>query len=532
MKKLFLRKTSGLLATLLIVSMLLPIVAFAGFESVTYNSETDKVTGIVYIDADVYDDKANRSFLFKDNGDVIVYVYDAEGNVVSTVYATYQEGFDGDKAGYYYRFVLDDASTLDSELKFSYEVTSAVYEEHTLTNVVRDDNNGGGGGGVYIPPTAPADLTVGADGKVNADSLKNALADGSAKIAINGEFALLPASALTAGGTVTIVADGASYELPLDVLNLEALAKELGVELDGLEIKVTVAALKGDAKAKVEADAAAAGGKVVAGIVEFKIEAVAGDKSVEVNNFGKYVSRTIDLANNANTDKAVGVLYNPATGAFSFVPATFSNGVATLKRNGNSVYTVIEVEAKSFADLAGHWGVNDIEKLANKLIVEGTGNGNFEPKRDVTRAEFAAMVVRALGLQASGAAEFSDVADSAWYASAVAAAAEFGIVKGDGNGKFRPADAISREEVAAMVVRAQAVAGKEVKLSIVEANRALASYTDASKLSAWAKAEVAAAVEAGIVKGDNGKVSPKANASRAEAAVMVLRLLNNADFIS
>src|SRR5690606_914304 len=218
-----------------------------------------------------------------------------------------------------------------SQLKFKYyyPVDSVVESTYVARNYPVTPGPGPGGG-VFIPSN-PSDITVGTDGKVNADSLKNALADGSATIAINGEFALLPASALTAGGTVTIVADGASYVLPLDVLNLEELAKELGVELDGLEIKVTVAALQGDAKAKAEAAAAAAGGKVVAGIVEFKIEAVAGDKSVEVNNFGKYVNRTLKLANNADTTKATGVLYNPATGAFSFVPATFNNGVATLK---------------------------------------------------------------------------------------------------------------------------------------------------------------------------------------------------------
>ncbi len=530
MKKFFMRKTSGLIASLMIVSMLLPIVAFAGFAGVTYDNSTDKVTGYVYVGNDVYDH--TNTYLFDENGNIIVNVYDENGEFVKTitaVYGTYNVA--GANAGdYYYRFELDNASSVDDKLNFSYQVADATYvSSDVYSNIVRPSTGGNTGGGGVAAPSG-TDIVTGANGVVNAELLKNALADGSATIAISGNQAHLPASALTSGGTVTIVANGASYTLPTSELNLEELAKELGVEIDGLTITVTIDVLTGEAKTNVEAAATKAGGKVVGNVVDFKVEAVAGDKKVEVNNFNSYVSRTINYTSSSDV---TGVLYDPATGKFSFVPATFSNGVATLKRPGNSIYTVIETGSKSFADLANHWSKDDVEKLASNLIVEGTGADKFEPTRAITRAEFAAMIVRALGLSTSATTDkFSDVDSSAWYAGAVAAAANAGIVNGDTAGTFRPSAVITRQELAAMVVRASKFAGKEVTLTDEQVSEALAAYSDADKLG-WAKAEVAAAVSAGIVKGQSAtSVAPLATSNRAEAATMVIRLLGNVGFLN
>ncbi len=528
MKALIKRKTAGLIAMMMIASMLVPIVAYAGawFTGVTYNASNDTVTGKVYVAQNVYD-------ALTDNSKVAITVYGPNG-ITSTVYATYVT-YAGAAAGhYYYDFSVSGAAYstyFPGSLRYYYpdSVAADTYEEVALpTRNVSGPIFFGGGG------NTSADISVGADGAVSANDLKNALADGSATIAISGNQAHLPASALTADGKVTIVAAGASYTLPTSELNLAELAKELGVEVDGLTITVTVDVLTGEAKTKVEAAATNAGAKVVGGVVDFKVEAVAGDKKVEVNNFKNYVERTIDVTTSSNP---VGVLYDPATGKFSFVPATFSSvdgkTVATLKRNGNSIYTVIETGSKSFADLADHWAKNDVEKLAGNFIVEGTGADKFEPTRAITRAEFAAMIARALGLSTSATTDkFSDVDSSAWYAGAVAAAANAGIVNGDTAGTFRPSAVITRQELAAMVVRASKFAGKEVTLTDAQVSEALAAYSDADKLG-WAKAEVAAAISAGIVKGQSAtSVAPLATSNRAEAATMVIRLLGNVGFLN
>ena len=83
-----------------------------------------------------------------------------------------------------------------------------------------------------------------------------------------------------------------------------------------------------------------------------------------------------------------------------------------------------------------------------------------------------------------------------------------------------------------MVVRAQALAGIEIDLSSAEVAALLAGFKDAGQIGSWARAELAAAIESGIVNGTSANtVSPTATATRAEAAAMIIRLLDNAEFI-
>jgi len=532
MKALIQRKTAGLLALMMAMSLLLPIVSYAaGFRDVTSNN--GNVTGTVYIPKSVYD--ANQ-----DARNVIIHVYAPNGDFLGTVDGVFRGVYQGvynnsiTDVVYYDFSVSSEAYINYSSLQFKYfypgaTTTDAVYGPIDRNYPVAPPIFGGIGGGGTTP--APADGVVKAnpDGTVDANALKEALKSGSATVEISGEVAKLPASALTESGVVTIVSDLGSYELPLDELNLEALAQELGVGLDNLFITVTIAELQGAAKEKAEQAIQAAGGTAVSKIVDFKVEAVAGDKSIEIKKFGTFVKRT--LVKTGEGDNIVAVRISE-DGTVTPVPTKDGDGEAELYSNTNSVYALIDVAPKSFADLVNHWAVKDITTLANKLIVNGTGADKFEPGRNITRAEFAAMIVRALGLQATEAADFSDVPASAWYAGEVAAAAEFGIVKGDGTGKFRPTDTITRQEMAVMVIRAQALAGKEVVLSADEIAAVLGGYSDAGQIGSWAQAELAAAIDAGIVRGtSDNTVTPNATATRAEAVAMIIRLLGNVDFI-
>ncbi|WP_168123643.1 S-layer homology domain-containing protein [Paenibacillus sp. HB172176] len=531
MKNVFMRKTAALLATVMVLSMLMPMMAFADFGTIT-NKSNQTVTGSIYVTSGVY---AEDGFL-NDDDTVTINVYKSDGTAVGAVYATYASMSNG---SYYYDFnnaSLSGFNLSSSDYPLSLSYYNPVDSTYVTSGAIAYQNTSGGGG-IYIPPATGSDISVSSNGSVDANALANALeADGNVMLSLTGDFVLLPASALTEDGIVTIEkADGTSYELPLSVLDLEALADSVGVELDDLTIRVDIETLTGDDATAVVNAVNLIGGKSLSDAIEFKVTATGNGKTVEVNNFGNtYVNRMIPLTEESDT--AVGVLYDPATGEFSFVPSTFSteNGktVATLKRNGNSIYTVIEVDAKSFEDLAGHWAQSEVETLSSKLIVEGTGADMYEPERNITRAEFATMIVRSLGLTAEGTSEFSDVPSGEWYTAAVATAADAGIVKGYEDGSFHPNAMISRKELAAMVVRAMAFAGEETTLTAAEVDAALASFIDAGTLD-WAKDEVAAAVSAGIVKGQTSTlVAGDFNATRAEAATMILRFLTKVDFIN
>ncbi|TEB08010.1 Endo-1,4-beta-xylanase A precursor [Pelotomaculum schinkii] len=183
----------------------------------------------------------------------------------------------------------------------------------------------------------------------------------------------------------------------------------------------------------------------------------------------------------------------------------------------------------AFSDIQDSWAREDIEFMAARKLIYGKSETTYEPGSDITRAEFAALLVRALGLPEGVLQEgqFQDVAGTAWYAGSVAAATYEGILTGYDGGFFKPDAFITREEMAAMIARAARAAGKEDALSGGELERQLAQFKDRQLISPWAEEDVALAVRAGIIKGlPGGDFSPQTNADRAQSAAILKRFLN------
>jgi hypothetical protein len=227
------------------------------------------------------------------------------------------------------------------------------------------------------------------------------------------------------------------------------------------------------------------------------------------------------------------VAVDPDTGAMSFVPAVFDTKdgktVVTIKRNGNSIYTVVDIN-KTFDDLKGHWARADIERLTNKLVMDGVGSSRFAPHQSVTRAEFAAMLARALGLAPNNAevAGYTDVQVEDWFAGAVGAAVQAGLVRGYADGTFRPDMFITREQLAVMVNRAAAFASQ----TISPYSDAFTRLSDSRLIGSWAKDDVSGALDKGLVQGlPNGRFAPGETADRAQAATVINRLLEKLNFI-
>ncbi|HZG86167.1 S-layer homology domain-containing protein [Paenibacillus sp.] len=523
MKPSFLRKTSGLLATFLMLSALLPVLAFAGVNLGTFTYQNGTVTGEVYVTKAVYDDAVNKKIWVQieknDNGTWSVYEAVYRNTVNGIVYYDFSQTVTG-------------ATYLDLFAQYQ-SVSNSVYYDSVTKRVYDTTPSGNTGGGFVLTPSNGV-ITVGSNGVVSASQLSAAFAQSATvTVEISGESATLPVSALRnapEGAVVVVKSSVGSYVLPVSAIDFDALAEELGVDVEDLDIRVIIAALKGEEAEEVAAAAEEFGGEALAS-VEFSVEAVAGNETVAISDFGStYVERTINVDADSS---ATGVLYDPATGEFSFIPATFADGVATLKSTTNSIYVVLELD-NSFADVNGHWAQSYVETMANKLIVEGYENGTFGPDRQITRAEFATLIVRALGLsgKAAGEANFSDVSSNDWFAGAVALAAEAGIVNGYEDGTFQPNKVITREELAAMVVRASAFAGTELSVNASQVSSILAGVKDASSI-VWARAEIAAAINAGIVEGyEDGSFGAVKTATRAEASTMIQRFLVNAGFIN
>ncbi|KRE36314.1 endo-1,4-beta-xylanase [Paenibacillus sp. Soil724D2] len=174
------------------------------------------------------------------------------------------------------------------------------------------------------------------------------------------------------------------------------------------------------------------------------------------------------------------------------------------------------VEVPALTDIKGHWAEAGIQALVKAGVIDGYQDGSFRPEAAVTRAEFVSMIVRAFHLTATGGAGFSDTG-SHWAKDAIAIASALGIVVGYEDGTFGPYDNITREQMAAILARAAHLASATSGLE----------YKDSGDVSAWAQGLLAALTTKGVLNGyEDGTLKPKAFSTRAEAAVIIIRILD------
>ena len=180
------------------------------------------------------------------------------------------------------------------------------------------------------------------------------------------------------------------------------------------------------------------------------------------------------------------------------------------------------VRDASYADLTGHWAAAEVQALHGLGIAAG---GAFLPDRAATRAEFAAALANAFGFSQKtlDPPAFSDVPDGAWYAPYVRAAAACGVVNGKGDGRFDPDGAVTREEAMTMLARTAALFGADVGQG---EEALLKAFSDGESVSPWARGAAAYLLSRGLMRGkEDGRLAPADNITRAETAVFISRLL-------
>ena len=186
----------------------------------------------------------------------------------------------------------------------------------------------------------------------------------------------------------------------------------------------------------------------------------------------------------------------------------------------------------TFPDVADAPCREAVEALASREIINGMGDDTFAPDKTMTRAEFAAIVVRALGLapDSAGAAGFPDVPAGSWFAKYVGTACSYGIVMGRDDGNFDPQSSITRQEAAVMTARAAVLCGMNKEMDEAGVRMYLSEFGDYRKVASWADKEMAFCFKAGILDADDFGVDlePRRNILRSEVAMMVWRLLRSA----
>ncbi|ADQ08082.1 S-layer domain protein [Caldicellulosiruptor hydrothermalis 108] len=268
--------------------------------------------------------------------------------------------------------------------------------------------------------------------------------------------------------------------------------------------------------------------------INFEIYLTSADKTINVDRIGLFtITKNIALEKQITKEKLSTVFIDVYNNLIIPTPSIFdiSDNKMNVRIFGNTIGIFVVVKNnKSFNDINGHWAAKEIELLNNKLIVNGIRQNEFAPQRNITRAEFVTMLVRALGLwiNSKDKIKFKDIDEKDWYTNSINTAVNLGLVNGFNDGTFRPNDYITREQMVAMIIRTLSVLNNKFKLINTQEN--LARFADSYYISPWAKQYVSTAIQLGLIKGKTFELlAPKDFATRAEAAVMLVRFLTIAN---
>ncbi|ADQ05491.1 S-layer domain-containing protein [Caldicellulosiruptor owensensis OL] len=253
-----------------------------------------------------------------------------------------------------------------------------------------------------------------------------------------------------------------------------------------------------------------------------EVNVVVGGKAQE--KFDKTVVLVLKLSNKIADESKVAV-YRVVDDKTEIVPGIYVSTTNSflVERKSLSTYYVGSYN-KTYSDVDSKaWYYKNIQLVSAKGITNGYPDGTFRPNSNVTRAEFAKMVVETFQFDTAGQAvsKFEDVKESDWFYPYVATLYNLGIINGRSETKFAPNEPVTREEMAKMISLALSKAGK-VSISAIPT----LSFADEPEIAGWAKKYVAVVVENGIMEGRGNSVfAPKANATRAEVATVIVRAL-------
>lgn len=346
---------------------------------------------------------------------------------------------------------------------------SAFAEKTETTSASPSSGGGGGGGGVPSSGTTVM-ITAGQSGTVKAD----------------GVTITLPTGAFGKDVKVTVKAVSSTSSLPMpSIMKLISQVFEITKDEAGKFDKPVTITLSFD-KSKVDLEKYDLAifwldeeAKEWIQLDNVKVDLEKGTVSGDVDHFTKFAVLAVEKA----------------------VPAP--------------IPTPIPVPKVELTDIKGHWAEASILKLVETGAISGYPDKTFKPNNNITRAEFATVLVKAFDLEAKTGKVFADTANH-WAKDAIATAAAYGIVSGYSADTFGPNDLITREQMAAMIVKA---AGLDTALTSKD-------FTDSQSISAWAVDAVNTAAEKEIISGyPDNSFRPQGKATRAEAVTVIVNAL-------
>lgn len=178
----------------------------------------------------------------------------------------------------------------------------------------------------------------------------------------------------------------------------------------------------------------------------------------------------------------------------------------------------------AFSDIQKHWASSSIKFVTDKKLFDGVSKGKFAPDATMTRGMLVTVLGRAYGVNVSDynkKSSFLDVPESAYYAPYVVWASEKGVIKGSGNDKFLPNQAVKRGEMAVIIANYMKFIGKDADISSTTLN-----YADKASIPSWAINGVKLVTQKGLMTGTSGnRFDFNGLSTRAQVATVLERLL-------
>lgn len=223
---------------------------------------------------------------------------------------------------------------------------------------------------------------------------------------------------------------------------------------------------------------------------------------------------------------------NGKTGLYDMIDVIINSDKDVLEgKNPDVVSKPVVSPKKTFDDIQTHKNRAAIENLASRNIINGKDEKHFEPNSTMTRAEFATIMVRGLGLSLKGEAVFDDVTPKDWFYSYVNAAYHYGIVNGVSETQFNPMGTITREEAAVMLARGAKICGMDTEYDTLYARDILAVFFDYVKISDWALSSMAFGYDSKIFSDESDEIKPQESVTRAEIAQNLYNMLYSANLM-
>lgn len=322
------------------------------------------------------------------------------------------------------------------------------------------------------------------------------------------------------------------YSLPVQKIDLSSFVTTLGGGEYSLIFRIE--AHPTGTYTPLEQKLAQQGMQFATELTDYRLSAMAGENYTTVMEVKAPTDLRIRTNKTLNNDQTAAARLDALYSDAAYLPTSITKqGNYTLikaRMQGNQVAAALTTN-RSFTDTAGHWGQSIISKLASKNIIDSSYGTQFKPNQKITRSEFAVMLARGFGLAGSreNAQRFRDVTPSTQTGDYIGAAAKAGIITGNTDATFRPNDPITREQMAIMMVRALDYAEQPVTLNAF-ADAVLSKFKDKAKIQN--PDIVAKATQAGIIQGvPLNKFLPQGNATRAEGAAMLQRMLEKAGYL-